>query len=372
MDIGGGKIRRKSIILIFLLALSIILCIGSVAAAADYKNTTVNNVTKYKAAGSATTTFSVSYSQLAASSKSVKTFVDKNKRLPNYVTIGSRQVTMPQYLNLLSNCVVNLNSKKTSSVSTKSGVNTPPKPVQSVKKGTLTKSNYVSVSKNVKTYISKNGRLPNYANTKLGKMRYELMVYTYSKVVDFYRTNKRLPNTVSVNPSSVKATTAVTTPTTPTTSVPANMAAYLKETKNAQQSNINIKNLAANLTAGKTTNRAKAEAIFNWVRDNLSYSFYYNTKKGAVGALSSKTGNCVDTSHLVVALSRAVNLPARYQHGECKFSDGWFGHVWAQIYVDGAWLYADAISDRNTLGTIKNWDLKTVKMKSYEYIELPF
>jgi transglutaminase-like putative cysteine protease len=113
-------------------------------------------------------------------------------------------------------------------------------------------------------------------------------------------------------------------------------------------------------SAGATTTYAKAVAIFNWVRDNIGYSFYYNTKYGAVGTLKAKTGNCVDTTHLLIALERAAGIPARYVHGYCKFSSGsWYGHVWAEIYVGGKWYSADAISYRNSFGVIKNWNTAT-------------
>lgn len=365
-DFGGGKINRKSIAIVLLLTLALTLCISSAVAAATNQSTTAKNTTAYKAAGSTSTTSStitVSVSQLTQASASVKKFVETNKRLPNYVTISSKQVTMPQFLTLVSNGVVNLNSKKTTSISVKN-VNNPTSPTQSLKTGTLTKTDYVKVAASVKSFISTNGRLPNYASTKLGTMNYQSLVYNYAKIVAFYGTNKRLPNTVSVNPAAIKTTTTSST-------VPASLAPYLVSTSNAPANSATIKNLAATLTKGKTTTLAKAQAIFNWVRDNLSYSFYYNTKKGALGALSSRSANCVDTSHLVVALSRAAGIPARYQHGNCRFSDGLFGHVWAQLYVNGKWYYADAISNSNTLGTINNWNLSTMKLLG-TYATLPF
>ncbi|AEG19000.1 Ig-like domain-containing protein [Methanobacterium paludis] len=156
-----------------------------------------------------------------------------------------------------------------------------------------------------------------------------------------------------------------TTVSQSTSTIPAALLPYLQETKNCQSTNAQIialsKSIIAN--AGATTTYAKAMAIFNWVRNNIDYSFYYNTKYGAVGTLNAKTGNCVDTTHLLIALERAAGIPARYVHGYCKFSSGsWYGHVWAQIYVDGKWYAADAISYRNTFGVINNWNTATAKI----------
>jgi transglutaminase-like putative cysteine protease len=169
--------------------------------------------------------------------------------------------------------------------------------------------------------------------------------------------------------------TTVSTSTTSTTStISAALKAYLQATTNCQSTNAKIVALSKSIiaSAGATTTYAKAVAIFNWVRDNIGYSFYSNTKYGALGTLNAKTGNCVDTTHLLIALERAAGIPARYVHGYCKFSSGsWYGHVWAQVYVNGKWYTADAISSRNTFGVINNWNTATATIYG-TYATLPF
>ncbi|MCK9150910.1 transglutaminase-like domain-containing protein [Methanobacterium alcaliphilum] len=147
---------------------------------------------------------------------------------------------------------------------------------------------------------------------------------------------------------------------------------YLKSTDNCEIHDDSIQELSKNLTNNTSGSYEKADKIFKWVRNNLKYSFYYNTKKGAVKTLSTKSANCCDHSHLVIALARAAKIPARYVHGKCVFSSGnTYGHVWAQLFINGKWYDADATSYKNTLGTIKNWNKETVKIKGH-YIELPF
>ena len=128
-------------------------------------------------------------------------------------------------------------------------------------------------------------------------------------------------------------------------------------TTNCQVGNAAIKKVVDSLVKDLTSDAAKARAIFNYVRDSVSYSFYYNTKYGATGTLSYKTGNCVDQAHLAIAMFRTAGLAARYVHGTCRFSSGsTYGHVWAQVLIDGTWTVADATSSRNSLGTVKNWN----------------
>lgn len=146
----------------------------------------------------------------------------------------------------------------------------------------------------------------------------------------------------------------------------------LKPTVNAQSNNPSIKSLSKKITKGATSTYDKAVKIFNWVRDNIGYSFYYNTKYGAVKTLQKKTGNCVDTSHLLVALLRASGIPARYVHVKAKFTNGhWYGHVFVQAYIKGKWYNLDAISSRNDFNVIRNWDPASAKIKGV-YASLPF
>ena len=155
-----------------------------------------------------------------------------------------------------------------------------------------------------------------------------------------------------------------------TVKIPKSLRKYLKATKNCQVNNARIKSLANQITRGKKTRLGKATAIFNWVRDRVGYKFYYNTRKGAVGTLRSRSGNCVDTAHLLIALERAAGIPARYVHGKAKFRSGkWYGHVWAGVHVNGRWYKADATSSRNSFGVTRNWNRVVVKGK---YVSLPF
>lgn len=150
------------------------------------------------------------------------------------------------------------------------------------------------------------------------------------------------------------------------------MSAYLKDSKNCDVDNSKLKSLVSSLTKGLTTAKQKATAIFNYVRDSISYSFYYDTKYGAVGTYNAKAGNCVDQSHLLVALFRTADLPARYVHGTCTFSSGsTYGHVWTQVLIDGTWTVADATSSRNSLGNIANWNTNSYSLHG-KYVSLSF
>ncbi len=139
---------------------------------------------------------------------------------------------------------------------------------------------------------------------------------------------------------------------------------YLASSKNCQVKNIVIQDLAKTLTSKLKSDYEKGKKLFNWVRDNIQYKKYRNTRRGAVKTLQTKKGNCVDQSHLLIALSRASGIPARYvKGGNCKFSNGYVsGHIWTQMYINKKWVVADTTSHRNTLGNIQNWNTKNYKL----------
>jgi len=309
-----------------------------------------------------TTSSAFTRAQIQNASASVKSYIETNNKLPNYVTIGSSQITMSQFLQLLVTCLLQISNGTNTSISI-GNVSNPTNSTGDYIYGNINQTEYLKIAQSIKSFIDSNGIAPNYASSSLGKIPYETLIYMFSKVVNYYGTNSNLPNYVSVdstvaNPGSY--------------SIPSELQQYLQTTNNCQVTNSQIQSLAKSITSGKTSVYDKAVAIFNWVRDNIGYSFYYNTKYGAVGVLSSKTANCVDTAHLLIALERAAGIPARYEHVYAKFSSGnWYGHVIAQVWINGKWYNADATSSSNTFGAINNWNTATATYYG-TYATLPF
>ncbi len=306
-------------------------------------------------------TASFSIDNIMDAASRVRSFIDNNNRLPNTVTIASKQVTMAEFLRLMTASVLQLNSNQNNPIPLKN-VNNPAGFTNNFTNGNINQTEYMNIAQRIASFINSTSTAPGYANTSLGKIPYESLIYMYSRILSFHSTNSRLPNFVSMSSSGIYQPVPV----------PEELQKYLVATKNCQVNDPRIKALAASLTQNANTMYKKAENIFNWVRDNLSYSFYYNTKYGAVNAYLNKNGNCVDHSHLLIALARAAGIPARYEHATCTFTSGnTYGHVWAQLWIDGKWYDADATSFRNTLGVINNWNINTAIPKG-RYIELRF
>jgi transglutaminase-like putative cysteine protease len=284
---------------------------STVTANTSIKSATTNtsNLNNTQAAGAPVLVNGLTLAQLKDGTSRVQAFFNKYDRLPTYVSFGTRKIPIATFVKNIATQGLKINTVIVN------GLN-----VAQLKDG---------ISR-VQAYYVKYGKLPTYVSFGTRK----IPIATFEK---------------NIATQGLKITTNAVASTKPDTSSVAALAKSLK---------------------GSTT-YATAVNIFNWVRDNISYSYYDNTKYGAAGTLTHMTGNCCDTSNLLVALARDDGITARYVHGYCHFSSGWYGHVWAQLYVNGKWYNADAISYANSLGVIKNWNTATATIYGV-YTTLPF
>ena len=303
----------------------------------------------------------ISVKNLVAASKTVKKYIDKHKKLPSTVKIGDVKFSTAEYLYLASKAIINLKAGKKVDIKFKD-VNNPKKAKNTQNLGNL--KSYLSVAKSVVKTAESKGRMPNSVSSNIGTIGYKNLVYAFSDVIKSYGKHKKMPSYVtikSVSGSSTKSTGVLNSKNTIK-----NLAPYLAATLHCQVNDAKIKKLVTKLTKGCKSDKEKALAIFNYVRDTCSYSFYYDTKYGAVGTLNAKTGNCVDHSHLLAAMFRTSGLATRYAHGSCTFSSGsTYGHVWTQVLIGDTWTVADATSSRNSLGKVANWNANSYKLHGY-------
>ncbi|MDR0900226.1 MAG: transglutaminase-like domain-containing protein, partial [Methanobrevibacter sp.] len=253
------------------------------------------------------------------------------------------------FLYLVSKAIVTKYNGKNSNIKLIS-TKVPTKPSGNNKLGRLVKKNYAAAASSVASHIEKNKRAPNYVSTSLGKLQYQSTIYVLSRVGAYVYKNKVLANYVDVTASSQSKINGGT-------------KSVNTGSSSSSVSTASISALATSLTKGCTTQLQKATVIYNWVRDKIAYEFYYNTKYGAAKTLSLKKGNCVDQTHLLIALFRKVGLEARYVNGNCDFtSSGWIGHVWGEVKVGSKWYTVDTTSSRNSFGVVKNWNTNTEKI----------
>lgn len=110
-----------------------------------------------------------------------------------------------------------------------------------------------------------------------------------------------------------------------------------------------IRDLSAEVTAGKKTDLEKARAIYDYVVSTMKYD------KSGEGwghgdiywACDAKRGNCTDFHALFIGLARAAGIPARFSIGfpiPEERGEGKVGgyHCWAEFWIAGTgWVPVD-------------------------------
>lgn len=276
---------------------------------------------------------------------------------------------MPEFLYLVSTAIKYKHLNNLSSIKVKYDINDPQNILGASILGYISNKEFYITVKKVISYIDYYNVGPNYISTKINykgsdkvvKIQYQLIIFLFSKFIS----NDKIPNSLFLNISySNPISNSIPIYNREGTKNHLNnkyngesLAKYLKASKNCQSNSAYIKKLSKKITKGCKSKLQKAKAIFNWVRDNVVYTSYYNTKYGAKNALINRKGNCVDQSHALISLYRASKIPARYVHGYCKFVSGhWYGHVWTQVLVGKVWYVADASNyELNGFGHVNNW-----------------
>jgi transglutaminase-like putative cysteine protease len=143
------------------------------------------------------------------------------------------------------------------------------------------------------------------------------------------------------------------------------MDKYLRPTAVIDWDTDSVKQKAQELTRGLKTDREKAVALYYFVRDEIKHNPYAEGSspedyKASV-ILQRGYGYCQHKALLLVALARAVGIPARLGYADVrdhllsrKFRDMIGGdnlliqHGYTQLYLDGKWVHASPAYDLGT------------------------
>ena len=302
----------------------------------------------------------VTLKEVITASQNVKKYIESNGELPNTVKIGTVTYSTAEYVYLACQAIINLKNNNKNDIAVKQ-VNSSANPKAASNLGNL--YDYLSVAKSIVNTCNSKGIMPNSVSSNIGTIGHNGLVYAVARTVAFYGDYSIMPNYVTIKTYSTSSSSSSLN----SKNTIKDLEPYLKASTNCQVGNSKIKSVVNSLISGLTTDVAKATAIYNYVRDYISYSFYYNTKYGAVGTLNAKTGNCVDQAHLLIAMYRTAGLAARYVHGTCYFtlSGATYGHVWAQVLIGDTWIVSDPTSARNSFGNVVNWNNNNYALKGY-------
>ncbi len=162
---------------------------------------------------------------------------------------------------------------------------------------------------------------------------------------------------------------------------------FLLETKYCDIYNPEIKSTAKSLTHKLKDDKVySAIQIFDWVRNEVKYSFDYWDIK-ASETLEKMSGMCANKANLQIAMLRAIGIPAGYMILRIKKdalrviatdelydqSSDIIVHVYCCTMLNGNWVGADASVDRDLYDSayvyVPGWDY--VEWNGKDHIHLP-
>jgi transglutaminase-like putative cysteine protease len=121
----------------------------------------------------------------------------------------------------------------------------------------------------------------------------------------------------------------------------ADRLSYLRPSRYAESDRLSA--VARAEFGGVTKAQDLLAAVSSWVGTRLSYvPGSSGPTDGAVETLLSRQGVCRDYAHLVIALLRALDVPARLAAVYAPGLDPMDFHAVAEALVDGAWRVVDA------------------------------
>lgn len=102
----------------------------------------------------------------------------------------------------------------------------------------------------------------------------------------------------------------------------------------------------------------RVEAIQDWVRSRTAFtSGSSNASTSAIDTLTDQVGVCRDFAHLMIALCRAVNIPARFVSGIDYGADPAMGptdfHAYVEVVLSGRWYVFDPSGVSPPMGLLR-------------------
>jgi transglutaminase-like putative cysteine protease len=102
----------------------------------------------------------------------------------------------------------------------------------------------------------------------------------------------------------------------------------------------------------------RVQAIMEWVRAHVDYTSQTSTSRtSSMDTFTERVGVCRDFSHLMIALCRALNIPARFTTGTDYGADPAIGppdfHAYVEVFLGGRWYVFDPSSMGIPMGFVR-------------------
>lgn len=143
---------------------------------------------------------------------------------------------------------------------------------------------------------------------------------------------------------------------TPISRLPSEVLGYLYPSRYCQSDR--LLTLASNTFGMLKPGYRRVQAIRDWVSSHVRFtSNSSNSNTSALDTLIDRVGVCRDFAHLMIALCRAMNIPARYATGTDYGSDPALGppdfQAYVEVYLGNSWYIFDPSDTAIPMGFVR-------------------
>jgi transglutaminase-like putative cysteine protease len=145
-------------------------------------------------------------------------------------------------------------------------------------------------------------------------------------------------------------------PEVPVSRLPPEVLGYVYPSRYCQSDRLG--RLAIRTFGGLRQGYARVLAIRDWVQAHVAFlSNTSNANTSAVDTLVDQVGVCRDFAHLMIALCRALSIPARFVSGTDFGADPALGppdfHAYVEVYLGDRWYLFDPSGTAIPMGLIR-------------------
>lgn len=116
--------------------------------------------------------------------------------------------------------------------------------------------------------------------------------------------------------------------------------------------------MAINAFGGLRQGHARVQAVQRWVQEHVTFtSQTSNSNTSAIDTLIEQVGVCRDFAHLMIALCRALSIPARMATGTDYGADPALGppdfHAYVEVFLGDRWYLFDPSGTAIPMGLVR-------------------
>ena len=143
---------------------------------------------------------------------------------------------------------------------------------------------------------------------------------------------------------------------TPVAQLPLSALTYIYPSRYCQSDRLGL--LAMNEFGNLPKGYRRVEAIQNWVRRQVTFrSATSSSATSALDTLIDRVGVCRDFAHLMIAICRALSIPARFTTGIDYGADPALGltdfHAYVEVFLDHRWYLFDPSGTAIPMGFVR-------------------